>query len=77
MQMQKPAQPATVKVKVLRSFQDHQRKVLAKDSLAELPRLFALEMKAANKVEFVPEVEPTPAPVKEEKSSTGNGRKEK
>jgi hypothetical protein len=79
MQPQKPAQPETLKVHVLRSFQDHQRKVLEKGVTATLPRLFALEMKAANKVEFVedaPAPAPTP-PAKEEKSLFGGGRKEK
>jgi hypothetical protein len=53
--------------------------VLEKGVTATLPRLFALEMKAANKVEFVedaPAPAPTP-PAKEEKSLFGGGRKEK
>jgi hypothetical protein len=75
---QKPALPQTLKVRVLRAFTDHKRQVLAKDSTAELPRVFALEMAAANKAEILKD-EPAPAPAaaKEEKpASDARGRQE-
>jgi len=77
MQPQKPAQPETVRVRVLRSFQDHQRNVQEKNATPLLPRLFALEMKAANKVEFIEEAPAPTPPAKEEKSLFSGGRKEK
>lgn len=62
MQVQpKAAAPETVEVEVLRSFQNHERKVLPKGATATLPRLFALEMHAANKVRIVERPEPAPA----------------
>lgn len=61
MQAAKPAAPpSTLRVKVLRQFQDHQRNILAVGSVAELPRIFALEMQAANKCHVVKD-EPPPA----------------
>lgn len=59
------AQPTTLKVRVLRSFLDHRREILKPGSEAELPRVFALEMAAANKVAILkePEAPPAPAPV--------------
>lgn len=75
----KAAPPQTLTVRVLRAFQDHERKVRAKDETVVLPRLFALEMKAANKAEIVEERAPAapPAPTKEDKSLFGAGKKEK
>lgn len=74
-----PKQPTTLRVKVLRNFQNHERKILEKGSEATLPRIFALEMKAANKVEIIEEAAPTQAAPAEEKSrvetGNGNGRK--
>lgn len=64
MQATKPTPPATVKVKVLRSFQDHQRQILKVNALTELPRIFALEMHAAGKVHILPD-EPAPEQVAE------------
>lgn len=73
---QQPKPPATLKVRVLRSFQDHQRNILRPDprgrEVHELPRVFALEMKAANKVEIVAEPAPEPAPEPDKKP---NGKK--
>jgi hypothetical protein len=75
----KAAPPQTLKVRVLRAFQDHERKVRQKDETVELPRLFALEMKAANKAEIIPEPAPAaPAPAaKEDRSLFASGKKEK
>lgn len=65
MQVQKPgAQPANVKVKILRAFY-YQGKPLAKDEIVTIPRLFALEMAAANKAEII---NPEPAPREPEKA---------
>lgn len=70
------AQPEILKVKVLRNFQDHRRQILKADTEATLPRLFALEMQAANKVTILtdePEKEPA-EPVKdpaEDKTKAG------
>lgn len=61
--MQAPKQaaaPTTLRVRVLRSFQDHQRKVLKAGEIAELPRIFALEMQAANKAQLAPPEPPEP-----------------
>lgn len=57
----KPALPKEQKVKVVRSF-FHAGKVLEKDSAHTLPYAFAKEMQAANKVVFVEEPKPAPAP---------------
>lgn len=46
--------PETVMTKVLRPFY-YGSKVIPRDSRQELPRLFALEMRAANKVEILAE----------------------
>src|SRR5262245_53427688 len=67
--------PANIKSRLLRSFPDQLRQVLVVGTTAELPRLFALEMKAANKVEFLVEApvvvdEPKPAIVVESESET-------
>lgn len=69
MQQQKAAQQNPVqKVRVLRAFY-YQGKPIEKGSVVELPKLFAVEMRAANKVEFV---EPAPAaPAEPEKSDAG------
>lgn len=59
--MQAPKQaaaPSTLRVRALRAFQDHERKVLKPGDIKELPRIFALEMQAANKVELAPLEEP-------------------
>lgn len=74
------APPQTQRGKVLRAFY-YQGKVLAKDSTQELPRLFALEMQAAKKFEFVtePEAPVAPAAPAVEASKTAarkTGRKE-
>lgn len=76
------AQPETVKVKVLRDFQNHRREILKKgDSEATLPRLFAIEMQAANKVKILqtePEPVKAPEPVKDPTpDKPKQGRKEK
>jgi hypothetical protein len=67
---QESKEPTHLKVRVLRAFMGHERKVLPKDWEGDLPRVFALEMKAANKVEFIeaPKPEAAPAPQKDEKS---------
>jgi len=63
MQAQKPnAPPATLRVKVLRQFQDHRKQILPVGSESDLPRVFALEMHAANKCALLPEPEPVAAP---------------
>jgi hypothetical protein len=54
------AQPTTLKVRVLRAFYFSGKSIAVKTEL-ELPRLFALEMQAANKVELVKEEAPPPA----------------
>lgn len=59
MQAKNGAPPATLRVKVLRAFQDHERKIQQKDAILTVPRLFGLELKAANKVEILPEDPPT------------------
>ena len=62
---QPDAKPAEVQVEVLRNFQDHRRQILKKGSKTTLPRLFAIEMQAANKVRILPEgskEKPTPDP---------------
>lgn len=69
--------PADVEVEVLRDFQDHRRQILKKDSKATLPRLFAIEMQAANKVRILPE-EPEPAKTPEPApKEPKQGKKEK
>lgn len=74
MKAQQPAtQPATVRVRVLRAFQDHRGKVLDKESETDLPRLFALEMQAANKAKIIPA--PDPATSAAAKPSADGGRK--
>lgn len=76
--------PATQKVKVLRSFTNHERKVLEKNTETTLPLAFAREMKAANKVEFVvedPAAAQTPATSPRTEQSVASsalaGRKER
>lgn len=64
------AQPTVLRVKVLRAFQDHRRQTTKVDSEIELPRLFALEMRAANKVQILPEQAPAaPPPASDDKPS--------
>lgn len=71
MQPQKP-QPTTIKVQALRNFQNHERKICEKGGVHTLPRIFALEMIAANKAKKLDddapqqsssaaEIEPKPA----------------
>jgi len=79
--MQAPAKPAAEqRVKVLRSFQDHKREIAKVGTVVTLPRLLAIEMRAANKVEFVvSEVEeqvkaPVPAPQKDAKPAATGGQ---
>lgn len=76
-QQQPPAPPKTVKVKVVRPFY-YQGKPVEKDSIVELPRVFAMEMRDAKKAELIPEVE-TPAapaaPAEEKKSAAGKEKK--
>lgn len=55
------APPATLRGRVERAFY-YLGKVLPAGDVVELPRVFALEMKAANKFTFVLD-EPAPAPV--------------
>jgi len=51
-----------IKVKILRAFIDHQKKVVRVGDTVTLPKIFALEMIAANKAERVEEpVVPAPA----------------
>ena len=60
------AQPQTLSTRVLRAFYFNGKPV-KKDETIELPRLFALEMKAAHKVEIIqPKAEVKPEPVKAE-----------
>jgi hypothetical protein len=54
MQQPKPAQPAALKVRVLRSFY-YQGKPIEKGAEVTLPRAFALEMKAASKLQILEE----------------------
>ncbi len=82
MQQEKLALPKTLSVLVLRAFTNHERKVLEKGERAVLPRIFALEMKAANKVVIVEDAppvaatEPAPAPdPAPEKPPVREGRK--
>jgi hypothetical protein len=58
-----PAQPETVKVKVLRSFY-HQGKAFPVDTEVDVPRLFARELEASKKAEILKA--PPPAPAKTE-----------
>jgi hypothetical protein len=55
--------PKTVKVRVLRAFHAH-GKLLEVDSTPTLEFRFALEMRTANKVEFLPEGEAAASPAK-------------
>lgn len=62
MQQQKAAQQNQMQeVRVLRAFY-YQGKPIEKDSVVKLPKLFAVEMRAANKVEFVEPAPAAPAP---------------
>jgi hypothetical protein len=54
---QPDAQPTTLKVKALRSFY-FSGKPIPVNTEVELPRVFALEMHAANKVQILPSPEP-------------------
>lgn len=68
------AQNQTQKVKVLRAFYDHEKKVLTVGEEVTLPLVFAQEMRAANKVAFVEE-ETTPVVSYEEpKTESRRGR---
>jgi hypothetical protein len=81
MQATPPNAPVkTLEVKVLRNFQGLERKLHTAGEVLTLPRVFALEMIAANKVELMPGPEATkaatdmPADKPAEKAS---GKKEK
>lgn len=63
MQPRNPQLPAEVEVEVLRPFTDHKRQVVKKGERHKLPRIFALEMRAANKVKFVDPAPTQSAPV--------------
>jgi len=83
MQQAKPAQqPTTQKVRVLRSFY-YQGKAVEKNETVTLPRIFAAEMKAANKVAFVadeaekPAAAPTAAPAPASKDAPGDKKGER
>ena len=52
---QKPSQPTTLKVVVLRAFQMAGGKVVPAKAEIELPRVFALEMIHANKAKAIEE----------------------
>ena len=62
MQAQKPAPPATLKGEVVRAFY-YQGKLLEVGAKVELPRIFALEMHAANKLRFIEKAAPAPEKV--------------
>lgn len=70
------------KVRVMRAFYYH-GKPIEKGSTGELPKLFALEMRAANKVEFIdeapakPELNLSPSPVKASPGDQGKKEKQK
>lgn len=72
-------QPQTLKVKVLRAFY-YQGKAVDVNSTVALPRVFALEMAAANKAALVTEAEKPAAPAStsaksaEEKKGDRNAR---
>jgi len=73
MQAQKPAQPATLKGEVVRAFY-YQGKLLKVGEKLELPRIFALEMHAANKLRIetaapAPEKVEAPASKKESRDA--------
>jgi hypothetical protein len=62
----------TKKVRVLRAFTDHTKKVVKVGDTVELPKVFALEMIAANKAAPVEE----PAPVAKEPEPKKSSDKE-
>jgi len=64
------AQPQTQSIRVLRAFY-YQGKPTKVDEILDLPRLFALELQAAKKVEFVQQkAEEKPEPKKAETKTT-------
>lgn len=73
MQAQQQQQPQVVNARVLRSFYFGGKATKVGDIL-ELPRVFALEMRAAHKVEFVqPKAEASPEPKKPEARAPQKG----
>lgn len=68
--------PATKKVKVVRNFYDHERKLRKCGEVCELPRHFAKEVCNSNKAEEVPEVT-VPAPQAAPPVTTGRDKKDK
>jgi hypothetical protein len=76
MQQPNQAPPKTLEVKVVRSFMNHERRVLKAGERATLPRIFALEMKAANKVEIIEPAPAAPAKAEEKSASKSASKKE-
>lgn len=73
-----PAPPPTLRVRVLRAFQNHERTILAPGTEAVLPRVFALEMHAANKCALLPDALPAQeAPAEQSAEKPRRGSKEK
>jgi hypothetical protein len=69
----KPKLPETLKVKVVRAFMfNRERQEVG--STPTLPRVFALEMQAANKVELLPEAPPAPAAAPATASTASDGK---
>jgi hypothetical protein len=75
-QQQKPALPATLKVKVVRPFY-YQGKPIEKDAIVDLPSVFALEMKAAHKAVLVPAEIPAAPAAQASASKTDAGKEKK
>lgn len=76
-QQQAPAQPKTLRVKVMRPFY-YQSEPIEKNAIVELPRVFALEMIAAKKAEAVKLTEAaatSTAPAPEKKPGEGKEKK--
>lgn len=72
---QTPAQPKTLKVKVVRSFY-YQGKPIEKDAIVELPRVFAMEMRDAKKATVIEADPPAPAePASAKKVDAGKEKK--
>lgn len=68
-EVQAPKPPATLEVEVLRSFMNVDCKPTKVGDRLTLPRVFALEMKAANKVRLIEADEPAPETAQPEKQA--------
>jgi hypothetical protein len=68
--------PKTVRVRVLRAFYA-QGKLIEVDAIVTLEQRFAIEMRTAHKVEFLPDVEaPAATPTAPARKTAGNTSKE-